>query len=114
MTTTLTIQKNNEAIIKRLMKVFLFLSTIAIIGFFIASSTYAATFDPLTGINNLKNLLASIFEAIGIIVALVGVFVLATGFMSHDPSQKITGITAVACGILLAGATYVINYIVNG
>ena len=112
MKSTLTIKKNYEAIIKGLMKAFLFLSTLFVLWLFVANNAYAAA-DPITGINNLKNLIASFFEAIGGIAAFIGLAILVMGLMTHDPSQKVQGAIAMGCGILLAFATWVIDYVIN-
>ena len=113
MKSTLTIKKNNEAIIKGLIKALIFFSTLFIICFFIANNVYAATFDPIAGINKLKLSIATIIEAIGVIAIFIGVLVFGSSLLTHDPAQKITGVTAVVVGIILAGVTAIVDTIIS-
>lgn len=113
-TSVLTINKKKEKTIKTIFKILLFIGTLATIVLLVSNITALAAVDPVTAINNLKDYMASIFEAIGVIAVLFGVLILVLGLMSHDPTQRLTGIIAIAAGILLAGATAVVNYIVNG
>lgn len=114
MKSTLTIKKNNDAIIKGLIKAFLFLSTFFVIWMLVTNSAYAASLDPFAAIDNLKTSIATIVEAIGVIAIIIGLLVLGSSLLTHDPAQKITGITAVVVGILLAGVTAIVDKIVNG
>lgn len=111
MKNSLTAKMHRELFIKRMMQLFLFLSIIAVIVFLITNVAFAA-FDPFAAINGFKLTLASLFEAIGIIVALVGVFIFVMSLLSHDPSQKIIGITAIIAGFVLAGASALIDYMI--
>lgn len=116
MNSTLTVKKNNELLIKRamiLIKAVLFVSILVFLIFFIADNVYAAV-DPLAAVNKLKDFIAAFFEGIGIIAAFIGVAIFATSLMTHDPSQKVTGALAIGAGIILAGATWLIDYLVNG
>lgn len=113
----LTIKKSNPIIIKRkenerrrrLIQLFLFTSVLLTTFFVIHTVAFAATIDPVVGINNLKSVFISIVEAIGVIVLIIGVLFLGSSFASHDPTQRITGLTVMAAGLIIAGASFIVD-----
>lgn len=108
MNNTLKRKHYNEQLISKLFKIYLFLTTFAVCAFFFATTAFAAI-DPIEGINNLEEYIATFFEAIGVIAMLVGGFMIGVSFFSHDNSQRITGIAAFGGGMFLAGITFVID-----
>lgn len=112
----LTIKKSNPIIKrkqkerrKRFIQLFLFTSVLLTTFFVIHTVTFAASIDPVVGINNLKSVFISIVEAIGIIVLIIGVLFLGSSFASHDPTQRITGLTVMAAGVIIAGASFIVD-----
>lgn len=109
----LMINKRKETLYNNILKLFAFTATLAVMLFIVQLCAFADEFDPVQGINNLKNILASIFEAIGVIVAIIGVVVFGTSIPSHDATQRTTGLLVIAGGIVIAGATAIINAVIN-
>lgn len=112
----LTIKKSNPIIKRkenerrrRLIQLFLFTSVLLTTFFVIHTVAFAATIDPVVGINNLKSVFISIVEAIGVIVLIIGVLFLGSSFASHDPTQRITGLTVMAAGLIIAGASFIVD-----
>lgn len=101
-------RKNNEKFIFVLFKVFTFLIVLAVFAFFFNSITAYAAIDPIQGINNLKDYIASFFEGIGVIAMFIGGFMAGSSFFTHDASQRIMGFSAFGGGLFIAGLTFVI------
>ena len=72
---------------------------------------FAATEDPVTGINNLKKLLASIVSAVGAIILLWSVVQLGIGIKKHDPAATSESLMGVAAGLIIACAPWVVTQI---
>lgn len=110
---SLVVKAKNEQFKKILLKAFAFLATLLVCIFMVSLVANAAV-DPINSINDFKTIIGQVVESIGVIAAIVGVLIFGTGFMSHDASQKVNGVTVVAAGLLVAGATFVIDKVVNG
>lgn len=113
MKSILCVKKSKEEFGKSVIKFFMFLITLAVLLLFFSRIAFAAI-DPVEAVNNMNDYIAMFFQALGVMAMLVGVFLLALGFFSHDPSQKITGGVALGAGALLAGITFVIDAVVGG
>lgn len=102
------IKRRNRERRKRLMQLFLFTSVLLTTFFVIHTVAFAAV-DPVVGINNLKSVFISLVEAIGVIVIVIGVLFLGSSLASHDPTQRITGITVMAAGLIIGGASFIVD-----
>lgn len=109
----LIVNKNKSIYQEKLVKLFIFFITLIYALALVQLVTFAADFDPVQGINNLRDIIASIFQAIGVIVAIIGVVVFGTSIPSHDATQRTTGLLVIAGGIIMAGATAIINAVIN-
>lgn len=89
------------------------LKTGTIIGVFLTmSTTFAfAAEDPVTGINNLKTLLASIVSAVGAIILLWSIVQLGIAVKKHDPAATSESLVGVAAGLIIACAPWVVKQI---
>lgn len=113
MNSTLLKKQNNEQLTKRLFVAFAFLFSLAVFLFAFSEIAFAATLNPLESIERLKELFGQFVSALGVIATLIGVLICGLGFMSHDPSQKVTGAVTMAVGIFIAGATWVVSYLTS-
>ncbi len=78
---------------------------------FFAAEPALAGGDIVTGINNLRTIVESIFRAAGFIWGLFGVFELAKGFISHNPSDRNMGIMSIIAGLILIFSPSILNAI---
>lgn len=74
-------------------------------------TTFAATNDPLTVVNNLSNFIFGLIRAIGLIMLGFGVVQVGLSLKGHDPSQRANGFLTVAGGIIITFAKEILNLI---
>lgn len=91
----------------RLLKITTLTGTLLAFG---TSFAFAAS-DPVTGINNLKTLLASIVSAVGAIILLWSIVQLGMAVKKHDPAATSEALVGVAAGLIIACAPWVVKQI---
>ena len=69
------------------------------------------TVDPVAGLNNLSNIVWSMFTIIGGLVFLFGCVQFGLGLQSHDTQQRSTGLLCAAGGIVMVSAKFLLNAI---
>ena len=79
----------------------------------VGNNTVFATDDPLAVINNLKNFMFQIIQAIGIILLLWGIVQVGMAIKSHDPSQRANGFMTLAGGVIIAFAKQILELILG-
>lgn len=64
-------------------------------------------------LNNTNTLMGTIITALGGIILLFGVANFGLSFLSHDPSQKATGLKCMVGGAIVASASSIVTYILT-
>ncbi|MDO4318679.1 MAG: glutamyl-tRNA amidotransferase [Lachnospiraceae bacterium] len=101
-----------------LKRIFTVLGSFALIltlslGVGLAEETGADGFDLLGAINKLKTLIFSAITIIGLIVTAFGGLQFGLSFPSHDASQRSNGLMFIVGGLIVAGAPWLVNYLVG-
>lgn len=81
--------------------------------FCMSMTTFAATNDPLTVVNNLSDFIFGLIRAIGLIMLGFGVVQVGLSLKGHDPSQRANGFLTVAGGIIITFAKEILTLITN-
>lgn len=75
------------------------------------SSLVALDIDINGMLNNTNTLMGTIITSLGAIILLFGVANFGLSFLSHDPSQKATGLKAMVGGAIIASAPSIVAFI---
>lgn len=66
-----------------------------------------------SGVNALKDILITLATAIGAIVALFGIFEVATSLRARDTGQQVQGFWQIASGAILIFASQILNLFIS-
>lgn len=80
----------------------------------LSMTTFAATDDPLSVVNNLTDFIFALIRAVGIILLGWGIVQVGLSLQSHDPSQRSNGFLTLAGGIVITFAKEILDLIIGG
>lgn len=88
--------------------------TMCVVASFFVSTTFGATSDPLSVINNLSEFIFGVIRAVGMILLGFGIVQIGLSLKSHDPSQRANGFMTLAGGVIITFAKEILSLIVGG